>query len=124
MLSLKNESILLSLFTAVQILRADRVGHPSFLTQSPKYLSFSARTYTQRAPLLLSTNLNFTQSFPIFICHIQLFSLVHQHIYFNTVGSICQLIYYAELAHLEQYPWLLLSFFVENENMQLLYIIF
>ena len=45
---------------------------------------------------------------------IQLFSLVHQRIYFITVGNICQLIFYTEQVYLEQYPWLLLSFFVEN----------
>ena len=45
---------------------------------------------------------------------IQLFSLVHQRIYFIIVGNICQLIFYTEQAHLERYSWLLLSFFVEN----------
>ena len=45
---------------------------------------------------------------------IQLFSLVHQRIYFIIVGNICQLIFYTEQAYLERYPWLLLSFFVEN----------
>ena len=45
---------------------------------------------------------------------IQLFSLVHQRIYFIIDGNICQLIFYKEQAYLERYPWLLLSFFVEN----------
>ena len=45
---------------------------------------------------------------------IQLFSLVHQRIYFIIDGNICQLIFYTEQAYLERYPWLLLSFFVEN----------
>ena len=45
---------------------------------------------------------------------IQLFSLVHQRIYFIIVGNICQLIFYKEQVYLERYLWLLLSFFVEN----------